>query len=78
MKSGSGEKEMKRYVMVALLALVAIAPLAAQTPQGWKQRVDRSIGRYQVRHQWSGLPCDESAGGGVLESGEHGDGQLHA
>ena len=34
---------MKRYVMVALLALVAIAPLAAQTPQGWKQRVDRSM-----------------------------------
>ena len=33
---------MKRYVPVAVLALVAIAPLAAQTPQGWKMRVDRS------------------------------------
>ena len=33
---------MKRYVPVTVLALVAIAPLAAQTPQGWKLRVDRS------------------------------------
>jgi hypothetical protein len=34
--------EMKRHVQVAVLALAALAPLAAQTPQGWKQRVDRS------------------------------------
>jgi hypothetical protein len=33
---------MKRHVYVAALALVAFAPLVAQTPQGWKQRVDRS------------------------------------
>ena len=33
---------MKRYVPVAVLALVAIAPLVAQTPQGWKMRVDHS------------------------------------
>jgi hypothetical protein len=33
---------MKRYVPVAVLALAAIAPLAAQTPQGWKVRADRS------------------------------------
>jgi hypothetical protein len=34
--------KMKRYVQVAVLALVAFAPLAAQAPQGWKMRVDRS------------------------------------
>ena len=33
---------MKRYMHVAMLAVLALAPLAAQTPQGWKQRVDRS------------------------------------
>jgi hypothetical protein len=33
---------MKRYIHVAALALVALAPLTAQAPQGWKQRVDRS------------------------------------
>ena len=33
---------MKRHVPVAVLALVALAPLVAQTPQGWKMRVDRS------------------------------------
>ena len=33
---------MKRYVSVAILALMAIAPLAAQTPKGWKVRVDHS------------------------------------
>src|ERR1035437_584426 len=33
---------MKRHVHVALLAMLAFAPLVAQTPQGWKQRVDRS------------------------------------
>ena len=33
---------MKRYVPVVLLALAAITPLAAQAPQGWKMRVDRS------------------------------------
>ena len=33
---------MKRHVHFTLLALVAFAPLAAQTPQGWKMRVDRS------------------------------------
>src|SRR5437870_8773276 len=33
---------MMRHVYVALLALAALAPLAAQAPQGWKMRVDRS------------------------------------
>src|SRR5438128_39907 len=33
---------MKRYVHVAVLALAAFMPLVAQTPQGWKMRVDRS------------------------------------
>ena len=33
---------MKRHVHVAVLALVAVAPLLAQTPKGWKVRVDRS------------------------------------
>jgi hypothetical protein len=33
---------MKRHVHVAVLALAALAPLAAQAPQGWKVRVDRS------------------------------------
>jgi hypothetical protein len=33
---------MKRYVHVAALALAVLAPLAAQAPQGWKMRVDRS------------------------------------
>ncbi len=33
---------MKQHFCVALLALVALAPIVAQTPQGWKMRVDRS------------------------------------
>jgi hypothetical protein len=33
---------MKLHVRVALLALAALVPLAAQTPKGWRQRVDRS------------------------------------
>jgi hypothetical protein len=33
---------MKRYVYVAVLALVAVAPFIAQAPRGWKMRVDRS------------------------------------
>lgn len=33
---------MKRYFLLAVLALVAFAPLFAQTPKGWKMRVDRS------------------------------------
>jgi hypothetical protein len=33
---------MKNHVHVMALALVALAPLFAQTPQGWKMRVDRS------------------------------------
>jgi len=33
---------MKRHLQVALLALAALAPLAAQAPKGWKMRVDRS------------------------------------
>lgn len=33
---------MKRYAHVAALTLIALAPLAAQAPQGWKMRVDRS------------------------------------
>ena len=33
---------MKHHVHVAVLALAALAPLVAQTPQGWKMRVDKS------------------------------------
>ncbi len=33
---------MNRHIYVAALALVAFAPLVAQTPKGWKMRVDRS------------------------------------
>jgi hypothetical protein len=33
---------MKPCVLLAALALVASAPLFAQTPKGWKMRVDRS------------------------------------
>ena len=33
---------MKRYVTIAALTLAAIAPLAAQSPAGWKVRADRS------------------------------------
>src|SRR4051812_42156854 len=33
---------MSRHIHVAVLALVAVAPLVAQTPKGWKMRVDRS------------------------------------
>ena len=33
---------MKRFVPAILLALATLAPLAAQTPKGWKMRVDRS------------------------------------
>jgi hypothetical protein len=33
---------MKRPIHVAILVLAALAPLAAQTPKGWKMRVDRS------------------------------------
>lgn len=34
---------MKLPIQVAVLALAAIAPLAAQTPKGWMMRVDRSM-----------------------------------
>ncbi|HTM48886.1 MAG TPA: hypothetical protein VL285_09410 [Bryobacteraceae bacterium] len=34
---------MTRHVQIAVLALAAIAPLAAQSPKGWKMRVDRSM-----------------------------------
>jgi len=33
---------MKRHVRIALLAMVALMPLAAQAPKGWKLRVDKS------------------------------------
>ena len=33
---------MKRFVPFAVLAFAAVAPLAAQSPAGWKLRVDRS------------------------------------
>src|SRR3954464_8738030 len=33
---------MKRFIQVTLLAALALAPLTAQAPQGWKMRVDRS------------------------------------
>ena len=33
---------MKRYVSAAVIALLAVAPLVAQAPKGWKVRADRS------------------------------------
>jgi hypothetical protein len=33
---------MKLHVSIAVLALAAVAPLGAQSPKGWKMRVDRS------------------------------------
>src|SRR6266478_5004404 len=39
--SNNGGK-MKSHIRIALLALAAFAPLVAQTPKGWKMRVDRS------------------------------------
>ena len=34
---------MKRHFAVAVLALLAVVPLNAQAPKGWKLRVDRSM-----------------------------------
>jgi hypothetical protein len=34
--------QMRRYFSIAMFALLAILPLVAQTPQGWKVRSDRS------------------------------------
>ncbi len=42
MESVKGEHQMKHYILLAALALVAFTPLFAQTPKGWKMRVDRS------------------------------------
>jgi len=36
------DTQMKRHVVVALLLLAAAASLAAQTPKGWRVRIDRS------------------------------------
>ena len=33
---------MKRYLVVTALTMLAVLPLAAQAPQGWKVRADRS------------------------------------
>src|SRR5262245_16728177 len=33
---------MKRHIHIAVLALFVLAPLTAQTPKGWKMRVDKS------------------------------------
>lgn len=33
---------MKRHVLIAMLAAVAVAPMFAEAPKGWKMRVDRS------------------------------------
>jgi hypothetical protein len=33
---------MKRYLSIAALALLSVAPLLAQSPKGWKVRADRS------------------------------------
>jgi hypothetical protein len=57
--------QMKRYVPVALLALVAVAPLVAQSPAGWKMRVDRSqsasdpdaAGTIKIVTQGAGFHC---------------------
>src|SRR5207247_7353958 len=36
------DTEMKRHVVVALLLLATAASLAAQTPKGWRVRIDHS------------------------------------
>jgi hypothetical protein len=46
---------MKHHVQVAVLALVAVVPLAAQAPKGWKMRVDRSTSA-----------SDPDAGGSII------------
>ena len=33
---------MKKQILIVALAIAALTPLTAQTPKGWKQRVDRS------------------------------------
>jgi hypothetical protein len=33
---------MRRYISIALLATLALVPLAAQSPKGWMVRIDRS------------------------------------
>jgi hypothetical protein len=42
MRFDQEKSHMKHYVHVAVLALAALVPLAAQAPAGWKMRVDRS------------------------------------
>jgi hypothetical protein len=42
MESDKEKHPMKHYLLLTALALVAFAPLVAQTPKGWKMRVDRS------------------------------------
>jgi uncharacterized iron-regulated membrane protein len=37
-----GAITMKRYLYLAIVTLATLAPLAAQSPKGWKMRVDRS------------------------------------
>src|ERR1700710_2962121 len=37
-----GITQMKHHVGIALLAVISLSTLAAQAPQGWKMRVDRS------------------------------------
>src|SRR3989337_4198250 len=34
---------MNRFVSIAVLALLAVAPVIAQAPQGWRLRTDRSM-----------------------------------
>jgi hypothetical protein len=36
------EDQMKRHIVIGVLALLAIVPLVAQTPKGWMVRPDRS------------------------------------
>src|ERR1017187_6383756 len=52
---------MKRHVDIAVLALIALAPLVAQAPQGWKMRVDKST-----------AASDPDAAGLVLRRGNFG------
>ena len=44
---------LKRYMPAAVLALAAVAPLVAQTPQGWKLRVDRSTNASDPDAAWA-------------------------
>ena len=73
-------------IAIAALAVVAIAPLVAQSPKGWKMRVDRSTaasdpdapGDIKFVTSGSGFHATNPDRGRVLESGEYRDRKLYS